>query len=115
MTHYDALCVKDSIKKQQYNAAQYKQFVGDGTQRKNEQKNIKSQTKSQKQFTVSYCEASVSQRSSNSINSANRLFCACSETAASVYRSIVEILISRLAFSCPAFSCPATSCPAISV
>jgi len=46
--HYDALCVKDSIKKQQYNAAQYTQFVGDGTQRKNEQKNIKSQTKSQK-------------------------------------------------------------------
>ena len=57
----------------------------------------------------------MSQRSSSSINPAIRLFCACSETAASVYGTAVEILNSKcLAASCHAFSCPAISRPAFS-
>jgi len=51
------------------------------------------------------------------INPAIRLS-VCSETAASVYGSIVEVLCTKqykcLAISCPAFSCPEISCPSFS-
>ena len=50
----------------------------------------------------------MSQRSSSSINPAIRLSCACSETAASVYGSAVEILNSNV--SCSLMSCIFMSC-----
>ena len=110
------------IKKRQCNVAQCKQFVGDGTQPKNEQKNIKSEEITE----VIYCQSLWGAGVKTVIQLYQprvRLFCVCAETAASVYGSTVEILyiqnskclaISCLAISCLRFSCPALSCPAIS-
>ena len=80
------------IKKRPYNVARYKQIVGDGAAaEKNEPKNIKSRTVTE----VIYCNCGATSSLMKGVDWKWRTWkwhaCVCSETAASVYGSTVEI------------------------